>query len=84
MTVGATWLVSAPDLLIYLQAGLWASGFLFLGLAIDGEDSTVAPALATGIALPVLAVISSRVAPEIALVAATIIAIWIAAAIWRR
>ena len=84
VAVGATWLVSAPELLLYLQATLWVSGLLFLGLAIDVEDATVAPALLTGVALPVLAVLSSRVAPEFAIVAATVIAIWIAAAIWRR
>jgi hypothetical protein len=84
IAVGAAWLVTVPDLIIFLQAGLWASGFLFLGLAIDSEESMVAPSLATGIALPVLAVLSSRIAPEIAIIAATLVAVWVAAAIWRR
>jgi hypothetical protein len=38
----------------------------------------------TGIALPVLAFLSSRVATELAIVAATLVAAWIVAALVRR
>jgi hypothetical protein len=84
IVVGAAWLITAPDLVVYLQATLWASGFVFLGLAIDSEKSVASLSLVTGIALPVLAVLSSRVAVEIAIVAAVLVAAWVAAAIWRR
>jgi hypothetical protein len=84
IVVAAAWLITAPHLVIYLQATLWASGFVFLGLAIDSEKSVAGLSLASGIALPVLAVLSSRVAVEIAIVAAALVAAWIAAAIWRR
>ncbi len=84
IVVGAAWLITAPGLVVYLQATLWASGFVFMGLAIDSEKSVASPSLATGIALPILAVLSSRVAVEIALVAAVLVAAWVAAAIWRR
>jgi len=84
IVVAAAWLVTAPGLVVYLQAALWASGFVFLGLAIDSEKPVPSLSLATGIALPVLAVLSSRVAVEIAIVAAVLVAAWVAAAIWRR
>jgi hypothetical protein len=84
IVVGAAWLVTVPDLVIYLQATLWASGFVFMGLAIDIDKPENSLSLATGIALPVLAVLSSRLAVEIAIVAAALVAAWLAAAIWRR
>jgi hypothetical protein len=84
LVVAAAWLVSAPDLVVYLQATLWASGFLFFGLALDLEKSTIGLSLATGFALPMLAWLSSVYAPELAIVGVTIIAVWIAAAILRR
>jgi len=82
--VGAAWLVAAPDLVVYLQATLWASGFVFLGLALESKKATIFASLATGIALPVLALLSSKVAPELAIVAATIVAAWVAVGIFRR
>jgi len=84
IVVGAAWLIAAPGLVVYLQVTLWASGFVFLGLAIDSKKSVASLSLATGIALPILAVLSSRVAVEIAIVATVIVAAWVAAAIWRR
>lgn len=84
IVVGAAWLVTAPDLAIYLQATLWASGLIFLGLAIDTESPFNVLSLLTGLALPALALISSQVAVEVAIVAATLVAVWLAAAIWRR
>ena len=84
VVVAAAWLVTAPGMVVYLQANLWASGFVFLGLAIDSEKPAPSLSLATGIALPILAVLSSRVAVEIAIVAAALVAAWVAAAIWRR
>jgi len=84
IVVGAAWLVMQPDLVIYLQAALWTSGLVFLGLAIDSQKPTIFAGLATGIALPVLAWLSSTVAMELAIVAAAIVAVWVAAAIFRK
>jgi len=84
IVVGAAWAITVPSLDQFLQASLWASGFVFLALAIDSEKPTVALPLATGIALPVLALLSSRVAGEFAIVAAVVIAAWVAASILRR
>ena len=82
--VGSAWLITLADLVIYLQVTLWTSGFVFLGLAIESEKPFVLPALATGIALPVLASMSSQIAVEWAIVAAALVAGWVAVAIFRR
>jgi hypothetical protein len=84
IVVAAAWLVTVPDLVVYLQATLWASGFVFLVVAIDSQKPVIGLTLATGIALPALALLSSRVSVEIAIVAAVLVAGWIATAIWRR
>jgi len=82
--VFAAWLISVPGLVIYLQATLWASGFLFLGLAIDSPKPVNILSLLTGIALPLLAFLSSRIAVEIAIIPAAITALWVAGIIWKR
>ena len=84
IVVGAAWAITLPGLEQFLQASLWASGFLFLALAIDSEKPAVGLLLATGIAIPVLALLSSRVAGEFAIVAAVLVAAWVAASILRR
>jgi len=85
LVVAATWLVTLPDQVVYLQATIWVAGFVFIGIAIESESAEAAIlGLATGIALPVLAFLSSGVAVEFIVVAATLVAAWIAAAILRR
>jgi len=83
--VGAAWLVTLPDYLLSLQALIWASGFVFLGLALESESvETSILSLATGIVLPVFAWLSSTLAVELLIVAAALIAAWTAAGILRR
>ena len=85
LIVGAALLVSMPDLVVYLQAALWASGFVFFGLALDSEKATLGLLnLATGIAVMALALLSSYFAVELLIVAVTIVAAWVATAILRR
>lgn len=85
LVVGTAWLVTAPNLIIYLQAATWAAGLVFLALAVESERSESALMLSlTGLALMVLAFLSSRVAVELAIVAAMLSAVWIVAASIRR
>ena len=83
IVVGTAWAITLPGLEQFLQASLWASGFVFLALAIDSEKPTIGWLLATGIALPVLALLSSFVTGEFAIVAAVIVAAWMAASTLR-
>jgi len=84
IVIGAAWAITAPGLEPFLQASLWASGFIFLALAVDSEKPAIGSLLTTGITLPILALLSSRVASEFAIVAAAIVAAWIATSILRR
>jgi len=85
LVVLATWVVMQPHLVPYLQALLWSLGFVFAALAVEADTAeTALLQLATAIALPLLALVSSRVAPEVAIVAATLVAAWVVAAILRR
>lgn len=85
LVVGTAWLVTVPHLAVYLQAATWAAGFVFLALAAETERADIALLLAsTGIALPTLAFLSSRVAVELAIVASMLLAVWITAALIRR
>jgi hypothetical protein len=81
--IGAAWLVSNPGLAVFLQAALWAGGFIFFGLAIDARSSHVVPLLATGLGLPALAMMSRNGLLELAIVAAAIVASWVGFAIYR-
>lgn len=67
-----------------LQASTWAAGFIFLALAIETREGHFIAFLATGLALPILALLSAYVATEFIIVAATVIAAWIAAVILRK
>jgi hypothetical protein len=85
VVVAAAWLVTLPEFAPYLQAAIWAGGFVFVALAVESDSPLAALLLlATGIAMPALAWLSSRVAVELALVAAALVAVWAAAAIFRR
>jgi hypothetical protein len=84
IVVGSAWLVSAPELVILLQAALWSGGFLFFGLALDAPKAHVMPLLASGFALPTLALMSANVALELAIVAASIVALWVAIGIYQK
>ena len=84
IVVGAAWALTDPSLELFLHVTIWTSGLVFLGLAIESDGTAVWLALATGIILPILAQLSSRVSNEFAVVAAAIIAAWVAAAILRR
>jgi hypothetical protein len=85
IVTGASWAITIPGLEQYLQASVWAAGFIFLALAIESDNATIGLYLAaSGIALPTLAMLGSRLASEFTIVAAALIATWAAATILRR
>lgn len=81
---GAVWLVTEPQLVVYLQVALWGAGFVFLGMAIDAARPFNLLYALTGLSLPVLAMVSSRVAAETAILAVVVLAVWTSVAIWKR
>jgi hypothetical protein len=85
IVVAATLAVANPDLAIYLQATLWTGGFLFMALAMESDSPLGAIVhFGIGMALPVLTLLSAQVAAELAVAAATLVAAWLAVAIFRR
>jgi hypothetical protein len=83
MVTVAAWLVTMPGLVVYLQAGLWASGFVFFGLALDSEKTAIGLSVITGFALPLLAWLSSKTSVEFLIIAVALVAAWMAAAVWN-
>jgi len=85
LVVGAAWAISVPEIAILLEAATWAAGFVFLALAVEsGPRGGFGWSLATGLALPALALMSSRVAGEFLVIAAVILALWLASQILKR
>jgi hypothetical protein len=84
LIIGAVWLITIPQMVVFLQAALWTSGILFFGLALDSQKATIGLSLATGFALPLLALLSSTVAVEFAIVAVALVAAWVTAAIYNH
>lgn len=83
--VAAAWAIGGEQSASVLQATLWTSGLVFLALAVEGAQTKhFAGLLLTGLALPVLALLSYHVAVEFAVVGATLIAAWVVVALLRR
>jgi hypothetical protein len=79
---GAVLATADPDLVLYAQVTLCTAGLLFFGLAIGAERiSTFCLCAATALALPALACLSRFQGVEWLIVAAGLVALWIAAAI---
>lgn len=84
IVLAAALAVSTPGLDIYLQAGLWTGGFLFYALAIEASKSgTATLLLVSGAAIQALTYMSSRLATELAVAAAALVAAWAAVSIAR-
>lgn len=85
LLVSAAWAITVPAVEIIFQATIWALGFIFLALAVEADrNESFGWALTTGLLLPLLAVLSSRVASEFLVIAAAVLATWLAAIIIRR
>jgi hypothetical protein len=83
MIVAASWAIGSESTAAILQAAMWATGFIFLALAIETRKASFTALLLTGLALPALALMSAHVATEFAIVAATLVAGWTATAIMK-
>ena len=83
--VAAAWAIGGEQSASILQALLWTAGFVFLALAVETAQSNRSIGfLLTGLALPAIALLSSRVAVEFALIGATLVAVWVVAALLSR
>ena len=78
------WAALTPEMGQYLSALLWGGGFLFFAVALGANIRRVMPVVGTGLALPVLAILGSRVAEEFSVLAVAWVAAWLATWIVRR
>jgi hypothetical protein len=84
IVMASTLAVSTPGTAVYLQAALWAGGFLFYALATESDRPGVAALLVgTGAAIQALAWLSGRVSPELGIAAAALVAAWLTIVIAR-
>jgi hypothetical protein len=68
----------------FVSAAYWTTGFIFLAVMVDAADGHRLPLAASGLTVMVLAWMSSRIAPEFAVVAGFMVAAWLAAPIISR
>jgi hypothetical protein len=85
LVAAAALAVATPGMAVYLQAALWAGGFLFIVLAMESESAVSGFGNhAIGAALPVLTWLSATQAPELAVAGAALVAAWLAISLFRR
>jgi hypothetical protein len=84
IVVASAWAVGAGLSSGILQALIWASGFVFLALAMETRKPDFSMLLITGLTLPALALLSAWVAVEFALLAAVLVAAWVAGWILQK
>lgn len=77
LMVFAAWAVNAPLLLPVMQASVGMSGFVFLALAVDARRQMAVLLTATSAALFGLSLASANIAPELIVVGATVMAMWL-------
>lgn len=84
LVVAAVWVVSLPQWILYFQVSVWAMGFVFLGLALDSRRFSISGLhILSGLALFLLAWLSRNLGGEFLIVAAVLVAAWVAAALFR-
>jgi len=66
------------------SAVTWGSGFIFLALAVDNRSSTAGLQVITGLGLLVLAGLQSTVSFDFIIVTGILIALWVAASLFRH
>lgn len=78
------WAATSPAMAQYFHAGLWAAGFVFFALALEVNIKRIMPYISTGLVMPVLALLGSRVAEEFSILAVAVLAGWLAIWIGKR
>lgn len=75
LIIGSAWVAAHANWVIYLQAGTWAIGFVFLGLALDARKIGGAGLnVLAGLAIFILAGLSRYYGADLLIVATAVIA----------
>ena len=81
---GAAWVLTVPALYPYVQAAIWAASFMCFTAAIKIAKSSARAYLLIGSGLMAFALSSMKAAPGFAFMALMLIAVWAAAALYRK
>lgn len=85
IVVAASLAVATPGMAAWLQAILWASGFLFYAMAFDaGKGSATGLLMAVGATVQASAWASAQQAVELGVAGAALVATWVAFSLFRR
>ena len=76
--------VNGTEMQSTYSALTWGLGFIFMALAVDNTVSTASLHFVTGLALLVLAWLQSVVSADFTIVTGMLVALWAAAALFRR
>lgn len=68
----------------FLGVSSWATGFIFLGLAVDSRGPLALFQVASGVALVVFALLQNSLSPNFFLLSGVLLASWVAFAVFRR
>lgn len=85
LLVGSICAISEPGLAMYMQAFTWSASFAFFAVSIESSKPTVSLlAVATGIAIQLIAVLSAHVGAGLTILSALLMSVWLSIAIYKR
>jgi fatty acid desaturase len=79
----SVWVIGTPMQAIY-SAMTWGAGLIFLAMAVDSSVSTAFLKAVTGLGLLFLAWLQGSVSADFTVVTGMLIALWVAASLFRR
>lgn len=75
---------AGTDIAMYLGAGTWGVGFIFLGVAVDSRGRAALLQSITGISLLVLALLQNYVSPDFIIASGVLLATWLSVVSFKR
>lgn len=84
MVITSCVFVAGLEINTFLEVSTWGMGFIFLAMAVDSEGLHAKLQAVTGIALLAIALLQNLVAPDFFFVTGTLLASWLAFAVFKR
>ena len=78
--VASLWAANIPEFARYFGVLMWAAGFVFFALALEPGVKKIWPYIATGFALPTLALLGNHASPGFLALAGATLGLWLAVA----
>lgn len=78
--MASMWAANIPEFARYFGVLMWAAGFVFFALALEPGIKHIWPYIATGFALPTLALLGNQASPGFLALAGATLGVWLAVA----